>query len=683
MQPDIFLRYYLRQIPLVRLYLFFLGGLILHNNLTNNYILIPILVLIIVLLLLSQKLSDTSYFLRNSLKGFSFSLIFVVFGFLFPVGNQNYAETIPERTKWKAIALADAKVKENTTALIAEACPTNTEFKHQFKIRLTLENKETVPLPGDSIYFTSTLKRITNHKNPAEFDYATYMKRKGILYQTYLNKNDYEIFQVDKVSNIKFIALRWRSNLLNHLQVFDFNQENEAVLAALTLGYKNLLPEDVTERFANSGAMHILAVSGLHVGIIYMLFSFLLSLLPLKNKNFIFITIIIVIWLYALLTGLSTSVIRASLMFSFISMGKLLHRDVNIYNTIAAAAFLLTVNNPDIIFDVGFQLSFSAVTGIVFFQNYFQKLFTIKNPIIDYLYQLFTVSLAAQLVTLPFTLYYFHQFPVYFWLTNLIVIPMVFIIVLVFIFFLISSPIQTLNILIFNILNFLLTVLNWSIEKINKLPSSHISNIDADLFIVVVLALIVLTLGSIFFYFSFKKTVFLVVLFISPLVYDSYRQVKSTQNKSIVVFNARGSTLMCFQANQNATLLANQQLMDNNAQISYSIKNYLTKNRIKDSTLINIDKPKNTNKSISFCNSNFYILENNTVDSTFLEKKVNLLVRKNFLPTKNLHHKLTIERIILSNELNYYHKNIWKLYANTFQIPIVDIYETGAYILNF
>ena len=261
MQPDKLLRYHLRQIPLVRLYLFFLIGIFLRNILNNIYLVLLLLGVFLILQLVSRKIEDSTYYLRNSIKGLSFSLLFMVIGFIYPQTNFRAREITQTQKQWKGVILDDAKVRKNTTTFIANVQAKNSNAGKSHKIKLTLENPDVIPLPGDSIYFTSTLQRICNRNNPAEFDYAGYMQRKGIIFQTYVSQKDYEIKQVERISNIKFIALRWRTKLVKQLHNYDFNEENQAVLAALTLGYKYLLPEEVSSKFAHTGAMHILAVS--------------------------------------------------------------------------------------------------------------------------------------------------------------------------------------------------------------------------------------------------------------------------------------------------------------------------------------------------------------------------------------------------------------------------------------
>ena len=171
--------------------------------------------------------------------------------------------------------------------------------------------------------------------------------------------------------------------------------------------------------------MHVLAVSGLHVGIIFFILNFLLTPLN-RNKRLLKIKLFLLVgalWFYAFLTGLSPSVMRSCTMFSFIVVGENLNKRTNIYNTLAASAFLLMLINPLIIFGAGFQLSYIAVISIVFFQPRLAALVAVKNRILKYVWDLFTVSVAVQIGTAPISIFYFHQFPVYFWLSNFIVIP--------------------------------------------------------------------------------------------------------------------------------------------------------------------------------------------------------------------------------------------------------------------
>ena len=201
------------------------------------------------------------------------------------------------------------------------------------------------------------------------------------------------------------------------------------VASALLLGYRENLDKELVKSYASAGAMHVLAVSGLHVGILYLLltriFSFLKKVKKVKNGKFI-LTILIVsfLWFYAIMTGLSASVMRATTMFSFIVIGnELLNRKTSIYNTLAVSAIILMIINPFIVYQVGFQLSYVAVVGIVYLQPKLNRLFYSRYKLVRGVWAITCVSLAAQIATFPLSLHYFHQFSTYFFISNLIVIP--------------------------------------------------------------------------------------------------------------------------------------------------------------------------------------------------------------------------------------------------------------------
>ncbi|MEM9053079.1 MAG: ComEC/Rec2 family competence protein, partial [Bacteroidota bacterium] len=243
------------------------------------------------------------------------------------------------------------------------------------------------------------------------------------------------------------------------------------VISALVLGDKAQLDVDLRRQFVNAGVVHILAVSGLHVGIIYFLFGWLFDLLLKKKGRLLkFILLLLILWAYAALTGFSPSVLRAATMFSFISLGKYHWKYGNVYNMIAGSAVVLLVVDPLLITQVGFQLSYLAVIGIVYFHPKFYSLLTFETWLPDKIWSLTCVSLSAQLATFPLSVFYFHQFPVLFPLSNLLVIPLATAILYLGISWLILSWVPFLS----SILEFLTIkatyILNLTVETFNELP---------------------------------------------------------------------------------------------------------------------------------------------------------------------------------------------------------------------
>jgi competence protein ComEC len=194
----------------------------------------------------------------------------------------------------------------------------------------------------------------------------------------------------------------------------------------LLIGYTNDLDKDLVQMYSNTGVVHIIAISGMHLGLIYLILGWILSKIPGVQKSAIlqYILILSCLWIFSLLTGAGASVIRAAVMFSFILTGKTFSKASSIYNSLAAAAFVMLLYNPFYLWDVGFQLSYLAVIGILVFQKPIYHLIYIKHPWIDKIWELSAVSMAAQLLTFPICIYYFHQFPNLFLISNLVAVPL-------------------------------------------------------------------------------------------------------------------------------------------------------------------------------------------------------------------------------------------------------------------
>jgi competence protein ComEC len=306
--------------------------------------------------------------------------------------------------------------------------------KYRERLIIYFAKHDSINLPGtgDQIIFSKTPSLFVNDGNPYAFDYKGYMLRRGIYRQVWLPYDTWVNAGTDKAFRLRVLSEKVRERLLSIYQKNGLKDEQLAILSALTLGYKKSLDQDVRQTFANSGAMHVLAVSGLHVGIVFMAFRLAFSFLK-RNRTgrFVFaLSAIALLWSYAFITGLSPSVMRAALMFSLVQAGDSMRRPYNIYNTLAASAFILLTIRPMLIFEVGFQLSYSAVFGIVYFQPKLSAFMEFRSRLVKYICGLLTVSVAAQLGTFAVSSFYFNQFPVWFWLTNLVVIPAALVLIL-------------------------------------------------------------------------------------------------------------------------------------------------------------------------------------------------------------------------------------------------------------
>jgi competence protein ComEC len=280
-------------------------------------------------------------------------------------------------------------------------------------------------LPVDAVLYTKTqFKNIQKPLNPHQFDYSKYLELKQVYHQLYLKHNEILILS-KQPTTIYGYADQLRSTINNNLVKAGFENDVLSIINALLLGQRQTINKHIYNNYVNSGTIHILAVSGLHVGIILIMLNFILRpLLYLKHGRILRPLIIIsLLWLFAVVAGLSPSVTRAVTMFSIISFAQHLKRPANIYNTLAISAFLILLIKPTFLFKVGFQMSYLAVLGIVSIQPILYKLWQPKYLILDYPWQIFTVTLSAQAGVVPISLFYFHQFPGLFFISNLVVIP--------------------------------------------------------------------------------------------------------------------------------------------------------------------------------------------------------------------------------------------------------------------
>ncbi len=308
------------------------------------------------------------------------------------------------------------------------ACQVHLIYPVDKKIMLYLEpdtNSKTLE-PGDQLVVYASVVPFKNLGNPDDFDYERFMQNKGFSGSTYTNSNSW--FRTGARSySLRTEALRVRAKILDIYKSFGLDNDAYSFISAITLGYKADLTDQLKDAFRASGTSHVLAVSGLHVGIIYIIIISFFSFLGKRGKAVVVkqLLILLCLWGYVFITGMPVSVVRAAIMLSLLSIGNMLNRNGVNYNTLAVAAFFTLIINPFHLFDLGFQLSFASVSSILFFQPKISQLYVAKNKAIGYIWRLFTVSLSAQLGVFPLVLYYFGTFPTYFFITNLLVLPFI------------------------------------------------------------------------------------------------------------------------------------------------------------------------------------------------------------------------------------------------------------------
>ena len=347
---------------------------------------------------------------------------------------------------------------------------------------------------GDVIVTSKAPYSIQPPKNPHQFNYRSFMLRKGISHQVYVTSNDFTVLKAQPRYTIVQYAHQVRRLFQSVINEHIEEKTSRDIASALLLGIKDGLDKDLKSAYSAAGAMHVLAVSGLHVGIIHMILLWVLGFLKRYKYGRISLIIcsLLLLWSYAFITGFSPSVLRAVTMFSIILIGQQTVRNHNVYNSLAVSAFIILLYQPMMIREVGFQLSYVAVLGIVSIQPGLYALYKPKNIILDKAWAITCVSLSAQLATLPISLYYFHQFPSYFLFANLLVIPAAFLILCTGLAMMAASLLSewmahALGLLLDGLIQFL----NMGIFLIKKLPYHLLDRIWIDLPQVILLYLVI------------------------------------------------------------------------------------------------------------------------------------------------------------------------------------------------
>lgn len=686
---------YWNKIPLFRLLLPLISGIILsiYFSFTKEYIFWLLVILFISIGLISSFKSKFSSYYNRWYFGAFVNLFLFFFGIYIteskkPENIDNHytlysgeyyqceliEDIVPKRNSFKC------EVEVNRVKLDEEYIKT----KGKAILYLAKDSLSKTLAYGDNILVKGEWKIIDPPTNPAQFNYKNYLYNSGILAQQYVTPNNWNILNETKKASIRKYAFIYQKKLLRILES-NFVDDELSVVSALLIGYKDLLDREIIMTYASSGAMHVLAVSGLHVGIIFLILNSLLFFLDrIKyGKYFKAILLIIALWIYALITGLSPSVLRASTMFSFIIIGRALKRDTNIYNTLAASAFLLLIYNPFILLQVGFQLSYSAVLGIVYLQPKLYKLFHSSNWLIDKIWAISTVSIAAQIATFPFGMYYFHQFPNYFLLSNLFVIPLATIIIGLGIMLFSLSWITPISNIIALILNKLLLFLNYSVDWVQSLPHSLSLGISISKIETILIYLIILLIIPSLIKKNFRLIKVVLSLSIFLVFYQVYEKTTYQNQKYFIVYDVKSERAIDFVDGNKNYFIANESLAFDKSKMRFHIMHYRWERRVMESTLV----PQIFNNSNYYKNDNFI---------QFYDKKI-LLWDNNFIPPTNLNEiqwdyiiasnkasvnleNINCKLLVIDSSVGYYKKEEIKKECQKWNIPFYDVNENGAFI---
>lgn len=556
-------------------------------------------------------------------------------------------------------------VSETYTATVVDI-PQEKPSSYAYRVKLKNCNKQIVCYfskednledlkVGDTFTFFSQIQAFKSRGNPGEFDYARYMYNKGYSGMTFVRSDRWQKEQVSN-SDLFIKAAQSRQYILQLYKSLDLSTEEYGMFSALTLGYTDALSDETVESFRATGVAHILAVSGMHVGIIFVVISSLVSFVHRHSKyNWIKqIIIILLLWIYVFIIGFPPSALRACLMLTALCVAALFGSKSYSYNTLFMTAFLMLVWNPLWLFDMGFQLSFLAVLSMLLLMPVLSDAMPVKNRYIRYFRDIFNVSLSVQMGIFPLCLYYFGTFPVYFFISNLIIIPLATLAIYsaVIIFALqvmgvflpsLATYLQYVPVNLFKLLVKAITDMSLFFDN---LPYASLQNLKPSMVGLILLWLIIISLIS---FLLKKKPWNLIVSLVCTLFFIgmSFRTIINNKD-TLIVYNRLESTQIVYQ-------------------IGYH-KEEITE--VKDNKLIWLNGAK------------YLIVTNDTWKGRSPNQKMKVdylhLVENNSLSLYSLNHVFEIDKVILDGSLSKKTLQRFVLECEKLRIPYYDVSDNGV-----
>ena len=520
----------------------------------------------------------------------------------------------------------------------------------------------------DVLYINTDLREINKPLNPHQFDFKNYMYKQQVYHQVFLNENN--SLKILPKKTLYGIAANIRNKINNTLVKRSVSKENLSIINALLLGQRQAISKDTYKSFTESGAIHILAISGLHIGLLMLLLGILFKPLSYfkSGKKLIPILIIILLWIYAFITGMSASVMRAVTMFSLVTVAMYSNRVTNTYNTLVISAFLLLLFNPFYVFDIGFQLSYSAVFGIVWIKPLFDTIWKPKYYLPRKLWDVFTVTLAAQFGILPLSLFYFHQFPGLFFISNMVIIPLlgillgIGILTLVFAYFgwIPSLLFEVFEMCIASLVSFVQFISSKELFVFTKIPFNGLNLICWYVFIIS----FILMWKS----YSYKRLLFALSSVICVQLAYLYNKHDS-QSSEFIVFNQYKTTLIAQKNGDKLNYAAK------NLKYLQSLENYII------NEFINTTQHDSLKNVYVFKGQKILVVDDKGIYDSSFKPNIVLLTASPKINVSRLIAVLNPKTIVVDNNNYKSYVERWRSTCLSNNICFYNIREEGAFVL--
>lgn len=499
--------------------------------------------------------------------------------------------------------------REKSMKMTAEVLQTaeGVPMKGKTLLYLPKSDESATVTHGDILIISAKLKPLLPPANPDAFDYRKYMQKKGVFYTAYAGDGCWQLLGRHTFQPLKAVTHRIQTYLSSVFTAAGMSGPEYDIINAILLGDDDTMNPELKRTYAAAGVSHILCVSGMHVGVIFMILDFVLKPLDLfrTTRRLKAIAILFFIWFYAHITGLAPSVSRSAAMFTFVTAGSLLNRRTTVFHSLFASLFVLLSINPLLLLDIGFQLSYMAVFGIVLIQPLLAKVYTCKTKVGNYFWELATVSIAAQTSTFPISVHYFGQFPNYFLLSNISVIALSFIVMATGIVLLVTAFIPIAAKVVSFCLIWEIKAMNGIISFVERLPGSVTNDIDCSAAQTLLLyALIILVYMAL----HFRKRKFAWGAFVTFALFSGtffLRKVALQRQDELCAYSIRNTSAVSYCRRQQCVLFSDSINTTAHPQYGYAIRNHARRQHA-ELHLVPIDTPR--------------------YDATFLHKRGNFII---------------------------------------------------------
>jgi competence protein ComEC len=607
--------------PFIRFFVAYVLGVLCYIFLQPSTQYLPFILggMFVVYLVVKLIVKDAQFYKINIFLGV-FGLIFLFLSGIFVANIKNEILSDNHFSKYdtnkylgKINAVSNIKNNDLQTEISIIAVWNNNQW-HSTKGKCLVKFKNIVAkqkLPyGTEFIFSKKPQEVENAGNPYEFDYKAYLSYNNVYHRINLTEEDFQISALKPENIVYEYSLKSSFFLDSILQTHIHSAKELGIARALFLGIKDGLDNELRQAYSSAGAMHVLAVSGMHVAILFQLLSLFLQRISFFKKNNLLtgLILLVFVWFYAFITGGSASVLRAVVMFSFTILAKIFDKRTNIYNTLAMSALALTLYDPYLIMSVGFQLSYLAVIGIVYIYPKINALFEFKHWLKKWIWDIICISVAAQIATFPISVVYFHQFPTYFILSNLFVIPVAMMVMYSGIALFFTSFIPPVSIFIGYITEKAIWIMNYGILFTEKLPFPLIEGLFITVLECVFIYLIIWTFISAFqkkeFKYLYLSTFFTVCFALS----SSSRIIQNSKKEVLVFYNHYSGFFGQYINGSESVILANENLSANENSIDYISKPVNLRYGMFKPPIIETESEKN--EEIRFAEKRILIINN-------------------------------------------------------------------------